>query len=116
MKHVGVTQRYVPILLPPMATRRPARSAKQKKNYDDEQYEQEPETAEYEEPVKKRAKKTKTATGTVAQAPKKNVRGKRGLLSQLTEFPLDVLFEVCVSLCATSIMFMDPDFWLPCPL
>lgn len=71
-----------------MAIRRSARSTKQKTVYDDDAYEEKSEEDIYEEPVRKRAKKTTEPSN------KKNIRGKRGLLSQLTEFPLDVLFEV----------------------
>ena len=49
--------------------------------------------AEDYRPATKRRKKTQTSSRSTHF---KKPRGKRGLLSQLTEFPLDVLFEVFI--------------------
>lgn len=49
-----------------------------------------------EHPVKKHAQSK--PSGSKAQLAKRNSRGQRGSLSQLTDFPLDVLFEVNVVL------------------
>lgn len=69
-----------------MATRRSARAPQSKISYDEDIYIDEDDPEEYI-PQKKKPKTNKSNT-------RKKLRGKRGLLSQLTEFPLDVLFEV----------------------
>lgn len=76
--------------------RRSTRTSRKKVNYSEDNALDAERVADKddEQPVKKRAKKSSPA-GTEAQPAKRNVCGKRGLLSQLTNFPLDVLFEVC---------------------
>ena len=53
--------------------------------------------------AKPKRKKRKTDTGTAEGQPKpKKPRGKRGLLQKVVEMPLDLLFEVSVSLCSST--------------
>ena len=56
--------------------------------------------SEYEQSLAQsssRAKKRKSRENKV-NSPVKRFRGKHGLLKQLVEMPLDVLFEVCAAL------------------
>ena len=53
--------------------------------------------------AKPKRKKRKTDTGTAEGQPQpKKPRGKRGLLQKVVEMPLDLLFEVSVSLCSST--------------
>lgn len=64
------------------------------------------------EPPRKRTKKTtveQSKTLASATVQKQKRRGNRGMLQQLTQFPLDVLFEVFIS---AAISFSKLNSWL----